>query len=46
VVDQFGGLEAHLCVSDGNLCIVTQGKALQETFDFAGEFVQQFVQQY
>jgi hypothetical protein len=42
----FGGLETWISVQDGSLSIGTAGKAFQETFEFAGEFVQQFQQTY
>lgn len=42
----FGGLETWLGVQNGELYIGTAGKAFQETFEFAGEFVQQFQQTY
>ncbi|HUT12755.1 MAG TPA: hypothetical protein VMY42_19825 [Thermoguttaceae bacterium] len=46
VAGTFGGLEASIGVMDENLHISLQGKAFQETFEFAGEFVQQFAQSY
>jgi hypothetical protein len=43
----FGGLQTYINTDDqGGLEIWTAGKAFQEQFEFAGEFVQQFVQEY
>jgi len=42
----FGGLEGTVGAVDGNLTFSLQGKAYQETFDFAGQFHQHFRQTY
>jgi hypothetical protein len=43
----FGGLHTYISTdSDGGLEIWTAGKAFQEQFEFVGEFVQQFVNEY
>ena len=46
VTGTFGGLQTWIGVQEGELFIGTAGKALQETFEFAGEYVQQFQQTY